>query len=689
MEEKTSLKKKLFGKIGRKLVFLFIVIVLIISIGGTYIYYVQSSQIIKNNAISHLESVAQLIENYLNEYIEEQGEKLKIAATHSELTIDELKGLVELEEEFYELFIIDPQGKINLSSDESQIGKDKSNDLYFINIVNKTYFKPAYFSETTQRQSIAISTPFHDKILVARIDLEIFDKVISNKTGLGKTGESLLAYRNKNGDAVFFSKRRFSDRKGEIITKEHTKIPITQALLKKEEAFLGLKDYRNVKVIAVTRYIKLLDMGLVVKIDEQEALGIARDQLFNTALGIIAITGILMIILIISITNKISKPIEQLHSAAYELQNKNFKARVNIKTGDELEELGNTFNKTIEALEKMDDEHKQLEKTKTEFLSITSHELRSPMTPMKAQLQMLGEEYFGKLNKKQKESIEIVERNTTRLDRILVDFLDISRIEAARLKFNFIKTSLNPYIERLIKEMDGFMPEKKIKIESKIEKLPIMEVDPDRVMQVLRNLLNNAKKFSPENKKIEVSTKLENNMILFSVKDQGIGIKSKDLQKILDPFFQAEQTMYREHDGTGLGLSICRGIVESQKGKFWLESELGKGTTFNFTVPLKPVKDIQPIKVLFSSQEDIEKKINNLLKEMLGPIGTYEFQNLKNKNKIIKEELIDYTKELIEKKIIDKEKGDLIETNIKEIFGEKGNKEKISKKLKSKKSNRK
>jgi signal transduction histidine kinase len=322
-----------------------------------------------------------------------------------------------------------------------------------------------------------------------------------------------------------------------------------------------------------------------------------RDKIIGVGLLILS----LIILFSYFISKKFSKPIEQLIHGSEELQRKNFKFRVDVKSKDEMGYLGEVFNQTASVLQKMDENYKQLEKAKTEFISITSHELRSPMTPMRAQLQMLMKEYFGKLNPKQKDAVDIVLRNTTRLDGIIVDFLEVSRIEAARLKFNFIKTNLGPHVKRLVDEMNVFMPEKKIKILLKLEKLPTFSIDPDRTMQVLRNLINNAIKFSPENSNIIITVKNKKDNIYFSVKDNGAGIPKKSQSRIFEPFFQAEQTIYWGHSGTGLGLAICKGIIESQKGKIGFKSIPKKGTIFYFTVPKKPVKSIKPIKLLFSS----------------------------------------------------------------------------------------
>ncbi len=142
------------------------------------------------------------------------------------------------------------------------------------------------------------------------------------------------------------------------------------------------------------------------------------------------------------ISRSFSKPIHDLYKAAQELEKGNFKIRTIIKTNDELTQLSDAFNRSALALSKMEEERTNLDKSKSEFLSITSHELRTPITPLKAQLQMLQQEYFGKLTDKQKESLTIILRNTERLNKIIEDFLEISRIEAARLKFVFRKTNL-------------------------------------------------------------------------------------------------------------------------------------------------------------------------------------------------------------------------------------------------------
>jgi len=306
-----------------------------------------------------------------------------------------------------------------------------------------------------------------------------------------------------------------------------------------------------------------------------------------------------------------------------------------------------------DAISKTDEERKQLDKMKTEFMSITSHELRSPMTPMRAQLQMLMGDYFGKLNEKQKASLEIVLRNTERLDKIITDFLEISRIEAARLKFDFKKVSLSKPTLNVIEELKGLMPEKKIKFEVNIGELPIMEVDPDRVMQVLRNLINNAIKFVPDNGKIIITAQPRKEDILFSVKDNGVGVDSKDMNKLFQPFSQIQNMYQHKSGGTGLGLAISKGIIESQNGKIWAESEgKNKGTSFYFTVPYVPVKEIKPIKILFSAEEDFNRRLKPVFREFLGIIGEQELDKLRKEKGLNKKSVEEYITELKSKGIL-------------------------------------
>ncbi|MBU0497943.1 MAG: HAMP domain-containing histidine kinase, partial [Candidatus Thermoplasmatota archaeon] len=400
----------------------------------------------------------------------------------------------------------------------------------------------------------------------------------------------------------------------------------------------------------------------------QEAFLNQQLILQTTALMIITLIAVDTAIIGFFVSKYISKPIKELHVVAQELEKGNFNVRTNIKTHDEIEHLGIAFNDGAVALAKMDEERQQLDRAKSEFLSITSHELRTPITPLKAQLQMLKEGYFGGLNDQQKESLDIVLRCTERLNKLIEDFLEISRIEVARLKFNFRKTDLNLLITNIVSLMQGFALTKNIALEIYAEPLPEIEVDPDRISQVLRNLIHNAIKFSPSKSSIEIHAQPQPNNILFSIKDRGVGMTADDKIRVFEPFFQVEKTLNREHGGSGLGLAICRGIVEAQKGKIWVESTPEKGSTFSFTIPYQPIREIEPIKVLFSPKADIERKLRETFSEVLGPMGLVEYNDLQIKNSLGQQDLYSYIDSLQAVCVLDETSALTFKSNITHIY---------------------
>lgn len=369
------------------------------------------------------------------------------------------------------------------------------------------------------------------------------------------------------------------------------------------------------------------------------------------------------------LSRMVTQPLKKIHDATKELKKGNYEnLSLELKKHDEIGKLAEAFNIAVDSLARIDERKKMIDDAKTRFLTITSHELRSPMTPMKAQLQMLDQGYFGGLNYEQKDSVNMIVRNAERLDKIISDFLEISRIEAARLKFDFKKTDLTETVNEIVKFMEGFAREKKVKLETDLEPLPEIMVDPDRVSQVLRNLIHNAIKFSEENSKIEINAKKEKDHIVFTVKDYGTGMTPEDQIRVFEPFYQIDKTANKRHGGTGLGLAICRGIIESQKGRIWVDSKIGKGSTFHFTVPLKPVKKIEPIKILFSQKSVIDKKIQDEFQTMLGPLGLGEYNELKNKNALNKDDIFNYIDTLEERSILESDQAENFKHKINGIF---------------------
>ena len=428
-------------------------------------------------------------------------------------------------------------------------------------------------------------------------------RYLSTLTALQKAEEEEEeTVKNIAGDYLLFSKL-FNE---EVENYKYEQKLIKDGYLREELSFVKLLREQKINQLIITSQ-KINSFAEILQDTAFKRLDKVYKLTKNSAYLFTLIILVIITFISIRVARSITKPIEQLMLAEKQIANKNFNTRVAIKTNDEFKQLGDSFNRTAQSLERVSAEERQIDKAKSEFLSITSHELRSPMTPMKGQLQMLLGDYFGKLTKPQRESLENVLRNTERLDKMIYDFLEISRIEAARLRFIFVKVDIRKHIHHLIQELNAYLPEKNININLKIGEIPhVIDCDPDKVMQVLRNLITNAKKFSSENSKIELNVIHKNNNLLFSVRDYGKGIPKESQQRIFEPFYQVDSVYSRKYGGSGLGLAICKGIVEAQEGKMWFESK-GAGTTFYFTVPLVPVREIKPLK-LISREESLEER---------------------------------------------------------------------------------
>ena len=246
---------------------------------------------------------------------------------------------------------------------------------------------------------------------------------------------------------------------------------------------------------------------------------------------------------------------------------------------------------------------KEVGELKSRFLTITSHELKTPLTPAKIQTQMLLQGELGELNEKQKKSFEIVLRNINRLDELISDILEISRLQEKGFKLNFEKTQMTEVIKSILKDRIPVAKDKGLALSYKTEKLPLITADKKRIEEVLINLIDNAIKFT-EKGRIDIEAKRQNNNILIKVIDTGIGMTKEDLVGLFKPFFQIEPTYTRRHGGTGLGLSISRAIIEQHGGEISAKSTVGQGSTFYFTLPVK--KEITKSKTINKKLDKIK-----------------------------------------------------------------------------------
>ena len=232
---------------------------------------------------------------------------------------------------------------------------------------------------------------------------------------------------------------------------------------------------------------------------------------------------------------------------------------------------------------------------KTEFMSVASHELKTPMTSIKGYAKLLALGVAGELTERQRDFLSIIGTNVDRMDRLVADLLDVSRIEAGRLRLDLAAVDMHEVVDSVVESVRAQIDAKELTLEVSMPSiLPRVWGDQGRLMQILTNLVSNAYKYTPNGGLICISVNDQGDgsstgFLTISVRDTGVGISSEDQQKLFSKFFRADDPRIRKVPGTGLGLSITKSLVETHGGQIWFESEPDRGTTFTLTLPVAPV----------------------------------------------------------------------------------------------------
>lgn len=232
----------------------------------------------------------------------------------------------------------------------------------------------------------------------------------------------------------------------------------------------------------------------------------------------------------------------------------------------------------------------EIDSRKSEFMSIASHELRTPLTVIRGYSSMFLDGTLGELNDKQKDYMQKVFDNSTALISLVKDMLDVNKLEVGKMEFKKKEFLIGDFLKQVAEEYKDIFKERGLKLSYRKklrEKITVM-VDPNKLKQVLSNLLGNAMKFSEKGTTVHLHLSVfskDPNMVVFEVRDEGIGIPEDQLDKIFDKFVQVDNHLQRDYEGTGLGLTIVREIVSKLGGQIWVESKLDLGSSFFFTIP--------------------------------------------------------------------------------------------------------
>jgi len=326
------------------------------------------------------------------------------------------------------------------------------------------------------------------------------------------------------------------------------------------------------------------EADMVASIDAtHDAYTTSRWVVIAFAVGSIA----LALVLGYAISWSLIRPVQRMDERLKQITAGDFSGRVEVPNQDELGALAANLNRMNEELGRL---YRQLEaasRHKSEFLANMSHELRTPLNAIIGFSEVLVDRMFGELNEKQEEYLKDIYASGTHLLSLINEILDLSKIEAGRMELELTDFDLPTAIDNaltLVRERAG---RRGIALHMTVdERLGEVRADERKVKQVLLNLLSNGLKFTPEGGRIEVAAALKDGAVEVSVSDTGVGIAPEDQEAVFEEFRQVG-TADKKAEGTGLGLTLCRKFIELHGGRIWVKSELGHGSTFTFTIPVR------------------------------------------------------------------------------------------------------
>ncbi|MFC1666484.1 ATP-binding protein [Candidatus Omnitrophota bacterium] len=628
-------------RITAKFVLWFLVISLVPLIIATYISYNSSQKVLEQEVTNTLRALADNKTNQVEAYLREK-EKNATRLSHTSDIIEAIERFetafnneaysqeyIDVNQEFgpfltyyqksfdYQgLFLIRPDGDMIFSTKGTkdlhslyEVALYKDSELAKVFIKSKESLKTEisdfeYYPQTKKAALFIAAPVFKGGDLIGIVALQMGNEgvceLVADYMGLGETGETVIASRIKD-ELVFVTPLRFDPQAAferTVIIGSEEEIDMQKAL-KGEKGFGMSIDYRNKETLTVRRYIPAFRWGMVVKMDTSEVFASAK-QLRNTLLKISLGLLVMVVIMAVLIARSVSSPIKELMEISGTIASGNLSARAKIEAKDEIGELAQSFNQMTDSLVEanasieqkrleLEEQKKLLEKVNHEldsFVYTASHDLRAPLRGIDAFATFIEKDYTDKLDEDGKSYLGRIRAGVNKMTELIDDLLTLSRI--SRIKNPFEDVNIGDLVKSVIDRIEFDI--KKHKVELKItEDLPVLICDRIKMGEVFLNLINNAIKFSSKLKDVspvvEVGCSDKGNVYEFYVKDNGIGIDKKYHEGIFGIFKRLHKQ--EEYEGTGAGLSIVKNIVDDHQGRIWIESELGKGATFYFTIPKK------------------------------------------------------------------------------------------------------
>lgn len=430
---------------------------------------------------------------------------------------------------------------------------------------------------------VMVSSPVRNRngniiqILSGKLNLsELVNMVLTARLG----GEGYLALADREG--------RLISQGGRIPLDPGTEtggIPRVAAVLA-GAAFDGFQNtdryvsqFGNISVVGVGQKIPLTGWAMLVEWPEEDAFA-ALNKIRTQGMQTLLYTILAIFLIVPFLVERLVAPIRELQAGAAEVEKGNFERKVSIHTHDELEDLGSAFNNMVQGL-------KRLRELQNEFVFIASHELRTPLTAIRWHVSEFLDTQKTVLNAAGKQYLQRIGEAADYLSQLVDEILTIARTEAGRLEIKVEPTDIGQSVRQVIQELRPLADQKRITLFYEYsEGLPNVLAQSLRVEEIMRNLISNAIKYSTEGKRMTIWHERSGQFLLTHIKDEGFGIAPEDQAHLFEKFFRANSVKKSSIAGTGLGLFIIKELVERMKGNIWFSSELGKGSTFSFSLPV-------------------------------------------------------------------------------------------------------
>ncbi len=336
---------------------------------------------------------------------------------------------------------------------------------------------------------------------------------------------------------------------------------------------------------------------LVASTDFTKAeMGHFDSEILHSSLLIVFVTLVTGGMTILFTRQNILTPIRRITDASKKLSEGNFDAKINVKGEDEFATLADIFSNMAARMKGQINDLMKMDKLKNEFISIASHNLRTPLATLRGYLDMLRLETQGKLNRGQKDTLKKADHSATSLASLIEGLVNITSLESAGLKIEKEEINLRVLIEKVIEELVPLANEKKITVKNDIGSEDIMAIgDQAKLKQAFLAVMENAIKFNKQEGNILIEKIIDDTKqatigrreVIITIKDTGIGIAKGEKENVFQKFNRGTSTYTYEYEGVGLGLYLARLIMQAHRGKIWFESEENKGTTFYISLPAK------------------------------------------------------------------------------------------------------